>query len=230
MRVSPSENEEKSENRYPWWITFIIGNEFCERYAYYGMRAVLVLYLSNFLGFSKDVSTEIYHAYIAMAYMTPLLGAIISDSFWGKFKTIIIFSIIYAAGMITMAVSAVEFSDEATSFNIILCLVSLTIVAFGTGGIKPCVVTLGADQFPKTDQGAEWMKDYFAFFYASINSGSLLAIFITPIVRSHGSYFIAFLIPAVIMALAILLFLFGSKLYIKDKPRMVTLVTYWSIH
>ncbi|CAG5104277.1 Oidioi.mRNA.OKI2018_I69.chr1.g1175.t1.cds [Oikopleura dioica] len=51
---------------YPWWVAFILGNEFCERYAYYGMRSILVLYLTYFIGFSNDVSVEIYHAFAAL--------------------------------------------------------------------------------------------------------------------------------------------------------------------
>lgn len=128
-------------NNYPWWVVFIIGNEFCERYAYYGMRAVLVLYLNQFIGFSKDVSTEIYHAYVALCYFTPLFGAIIADSFWGKFKTIFILSIVYVIGMFIMAISALNFSDDpdretGETVNTVLCLVALTVVAAGTGGIK----------------------------------------------------------------------------------------------
>ena len=51
---------------YPWWVAFILGNEFCERYAYYGMRSILVLYLTYFIGFSNNVSVEIYHAFAAL--------------------------------------------------------------------------------------------------------------------------------------------------------------------
>ena len=122
--------EEKSAERlelekntpYPYYVFFILGNEFCERYAYYGMRAILVIYLvgliwirvpinfeiqKNFLGFDNDYATTIYHAFVALCYFFPLIGGIIADSFWGKVKTILILSIVYLAGMVLMAVAAV---------------------------------------------------------------------------------------------------------------------------
>jgi len=210
-------------NNYPWWVCFIIGNEFCERYAYYGMRAVLVLYLNQFIGFSKDVSTEIYHAYVALCYFTPLFGAIIADSFWGKFKTIFILSIVYVIGMFLMAISALNYSDDpdretGETVNTVLCLVALAVVAAGTGGIKPCVSTLGGDQFPKDDRGTKQLEDFFSIFYFSINAGSLCSTFITPVLRSQGNYFIAFLVPAILMAIALILFLLGSKYYTRNMP------------
>ena len=88
---------------YPYYVFFILGNEFCERYAYYGMRSILVLFLTSFLGFDKDTGTVIYHIFAALCYFFPLIGGIIADSYWGKFKTIFIVSIVYAIGQVNIS-------------------------------------------------------------------------------------------------------------------------------
>ena len=121
------------------------------------------------------------------------------------------------------AVSAVNFSgdpdnEEGETVNMILCIVALIIVACGTGGIKPCVSTLGGDQFSSDERGQSQLKDFFSIFYFAINAGSLCSTFITPVLRAQGSYTIAFLVPAVLMGVALILFLAGSKYYIKNMP------------
>ena len=64
---------------YPKSLFFIIGNEFCERFSYYGMKAILVLYFKQKLHFSEDVSTEVYHAFSGLCYITPIFGAMLAD-------------------------------------------------------------------------------------------------------------------------------------------------------
>jgi solute carrier family 15 oligopeptide transporter 1 len=94
--------------KYPRAIPFIIGNEFCERFNFYGMKAILVLYLTRKLLYDDDASTIIYHTFSALVYFLCIFGAIIADSWWGKFNTILWLSLVYVAGSITMAFSAVE--------------------------------------------------------------------------------------------------------------------------
>ncbi|CAG5110947.1 Oidioi.mRNA.OKI2018_I69.chr2.g5294.t1.cds [Oikopleura dioica] len=215
--------EDLEENTpYPYHVFFIIGNEFCERYAYYGMRSILIIFLTYFLGFSKDESTIIYHSYIAMCYFFPLIGGIIADSCLGKFWTILNLSIVYLAGMVMMTVSAVPFGDDNSpnNTNTILAICALITVAMGTGGIKPCVAALGGDQFKDTKKGKEQLSGFFSLFYASINAGSLMSTFVSPILRElqcfdrADCYAIAFVVPACLMFVAIIAFVAGSKKYI----------------
>ncbi|KAJ8389778.1 hypothetical protein AAFF_G00114840 [Aldrovandia affinis] len=93
--MSDTEKQKKSEKKskkkvevcgYPLSIFFIVVNEFCERFSYYGMRAVLVLYFKYFLKWDDDLSTSIYHTFVALCYLTPILGAIVADSWLGKFN------------------------------------------------------------------------------------------------------------------------------------------------
>ncbi|KAF0989273.1 hypothetical protein HZS_3021 [Henneguya salminicola] len=93
----------------------------------------------------KDNSISIYHGFNMLCYMSPLFGAILSDSYLGRFKTILYLSFIYAVGSIALAITAIPFFIK--KIGLIGTLSGLFLIAIGTGGIKPCVSTFGADQF-----------------------------------------------------------------------------------
>uniref|UniRef100_A0A8C2EL14 Solute carrier family 15 member 1a n=1 Tax=Cyprinus carpio TaxID=7962 RepID=A0A8C2EL14_CYPCA len=189
---------------YPISIFFIVVNEFCERFSYYGMRAVLVLYFRYFLLWDDDLATSIYHAFVALCYLTPILGAIIADSWLGKFKTIIYLSIVYAIGQVTMAISTIHDITDANrdgtpdnfTFHIALSMLGLILIALGTGGIKPCVAAFGGDQFQ--EHQSRQLNTFFSVFYLCINAGSLLSTLITPVLR--------------------VVFIAGSGMYVKTDP------------
>ncbi|NXH75929.1 S15A1 protein, partial [Hydrobates tethys] len=218
---------------YPLSIFFIVINEFCERFSYYGMRAVLVLYFKYFLQWDDNLSTAIYHTFVALCYLTPILGALIADSWLGKFKTIVSLSIVYTIGQAVMAVSSIsdltdhsrDGSPDNVSLHIALSMVGLILIALGTGGIKPCVSAFGGDQF-EDDQEKQRTR-FFSIFYLSINAGSLLSTIITPILRAQECgiyskqrcYPLAFGVPAALMAVALVVFVFGSGMYKKVKPQ-----------
>ncbi|KAJ0009332.1 hypothetical protein NQD34_001034 [Periophthalmus magnuspinnatus] len=218
---------------YPLSIFFIVVNEFCERFSYYGMRAVLVLYFKYFLKWDDDFATTIYHTFVALCYLTPILGAIIADSWLGKFKTIIYLSIVYAAGQIVLAVSAIhDITDtnkdgvpDNMTFHVALSMVGLLLIALGTGGIKPCVAAFGGDQF--SDEQEKQRSTFFSIFYLSINAGSLLSTIITPILRAQQCgihtkqqcYPLAFGVPAALMVVALIVFIVGSGMYNKTAPQ-----------
>ncbi|XP_034032816.1 solute carrier family 15 member 1b isoform X2 [Thalassophryne amazonica] len=197
------------------------------------MRTVLVLYFKYFLRWDDDFATTIYHTFVALCYLTPILGAIIADSWLGKFKTIVYLSIVYAVGQIIMAVSAIhditdtnrDGTPDNLTFHISLAMVGLLLIALGTGGIKPCVAAFGGDQFQ--DHQEKQRSTFFSIFYLSINAGSLLSTIITPILRAqecgiHSQqkcYPLAFGVPAALMVVALLVFIFGSRMYIKNDPQ-----------
>uniref|UniRef100_A0A671MTY0 Solute carrier family 15 member 1-like n=1 Tax=Sinocyclocheilus anshuiensis TaxID=1608454 RepID=A0A671MTY0_9TELE len=217
---------------YPISIFFIVVNEFCERFSYYGMRAVLVLYFRYFLLWDDDLATSIYHAFVALCYLTPILGAIIADSWLGKFKTIIYLSIVYAIGQVTMAVSTIHDITDANrdgtpdnfTFHTALSMLGLVLIALGTGGIKPCVAAFGGDQFQ--EHQSRQLNTFFSVFYLCINAGSLLSTLITPVLRAQECgihtqqqcYPLAFGVPAALMVVSLVVFISGSGMYIKTDP------------
>ncbi|NXL94615.1 S15A1 protein, partial [Alectura lathami] len=218
---------------YPLSIFFIVINEFCERFSYYGMRAVLVLYFKYFLRWDDNFSTAIYHTFVALCYLTPILGALIADSWLGKFKTIISLSIVYTIGQVVMAVSSIndmtdhnhDGTPDDITVHVALSVTGLILIALGTGGIKPCVSAFGGDQFE--DDQEKQRSRFFSIFYLAINAGSLISTVITPILRAqecgiHSKqqcYPLAFGVPAALMAVSLIVFIAGSRMYKKVQPQ-----------
>ncbi|XP_064296721.1 solute carrier family 15 member 1 [Phalacrocorax carbo] len=197
------------------------------------MRAVLVLYFKYFLQWDDNLSTAIYHTFVALCYLTPILGALIADSWLGKFKTIVYLSIVYTIGQAIISVSSIndltdhnhDGSPDNIKLHIALSMIGLILIALGTGGIKPCVSAFGGDQF-EDDQEKQRTR-FFSIFYLSINAGSLLSTIITPILRAqecgiHSKqrcYPLAFGVPAALMAVALVVFIIGSRMYKKVQPQ-----------
>uniref|UniRef100_A0A8C3MJX5 Solute carrier family 15 member 2 n=1 Tax=Geospiza parvula TaxID=87175 RepID=A0A8C3MJX5_GEOPR len=209
-------------SNYPLSIAFIVVNEFCERFSYYGMRAVLTLYFLSFFHWDENLSTAVYHAFSALCYFTPVIGAIMADSWLGKYKTIIYLSIVYVVGHLIKSVGAIP-SLGNQAVHVVLSMVGLFLIALGTGGIKPCVSAFGGDQFEE-EHTSERSK-FFSIFYLSINAGSLISTFVTPVLRGdvkcfgEDCYALAFGVPAALMVLALVVFIAGSGLYRKTPPQ-----------
>lgn len=107
--IASKDAEDSQEKlKYPRAIPFIISNEFCERFNFYGMKTILVLYLTRKLLFDDDTATVLYHTFNCLVYFFCIFGAIIADSWWGKFKTILWLSVVYVAGSSVIAIGAVE--------------------------------------------------------------------------------------------------------------------------
>ncbi|XP_068423127.1 solute carrier family 15 member 2 [Clinocottus analis] len=207
---------------YPVSICFIVVNEFCERFSYYGMKAVLTLYFVSYLHWDQDLSTAVYHAFSSLCYFTPVLGALIADSWLGKFRTIVYLSLVYVVGHVVKSVGAIPTVGNS-NVHISLSMLGLVLIAFGTGGIKPCVAAFGGDQFDE-EHGRERQK-FFSIFYMAINAGSLLSTVITPILRGDvqcfggDCYALAFGVPAALMIVALVVFIAGGGLYKRNPPQ-----------
>lgn len=186
------------------------------------MKAILPIYLTAWLSFSEDAATTIIHSFNFAAYLFTLPGGIISDSWLGKFKTIFYLSIIYSIGGLVLAF---------TSFPKITgvpphwwgAMIGLSLIVVGTGGIKPCVSSFGGDQFKPHQTGL--ISQFFSWFYWAINAGSMLSMFITPVLRQNvhcfgqdSCYPLAFGLPAVLMVIALGVFVLGYRSYVHVPP------------
>lgn len=192
---------------------YIIGNEACERFCFYGMKAILIVYMTDVLLMSKDSAQEIVHLFNATIYILPLLGAWLADRFLGRYKTILFISLFYCLGNAVLATSDLATSVESKQ---IILFTGLFIIAIGTGGIKPCVSAFVGDQAGGFD--SQTMTRIYSAFYWSINFGSFFAMLVIPFVRDNWGYGIAFAIPGVFMALATLVFWLGNKTYKHKSP------------
>jgi POT family proton-dependent oligopeptide transporter len=202
-------------HRWPRQIKYIIGNEACERFSYYGMTGILAGYISGQisdahpgLGRTEDFATTIISLFKSVNYFTPLLGAWLSDKLIGRYKTIFWVSLFYCAGHGTLACS--DFFDPQGK---LMCLyIGLTLIAFGSGGIKPCVSAFMGEQF-RPEQSHLMQKAYGAFYWA-INFGSFFSFLVVPWVKNHHGYSLAFGVPGILMAIATFIFWRGKKYYV----------------
>ncbi|XP_059287003.1 protein NRT1/ PTR FAMILY 8.1-like [Lycium ferocissimum] len=208
---------------------YILGNECCERLAYYGMSTNLVVYFKTRLNQQSTTASKNQSNWSGTCYVMPLLGAFLADSYLGRYWTIAIFSIIYVCGMALLTVSASvqglrptcyeKDKCHATDSQTAVFFFALYLVALGTGGIKPCVSSYGADQFDDADPiERNYKNSFFNWFYFSINVGALVASSLIVWIQQDVGWGWGFGVPAVAMAIAVVSFFSGSRLYRYQKP------------
>src|SRR5687767_639144 len=197
----------------PRQIRYIIGNEGCERFSFYGMRNILTVFLVTSLltylpeGDRPGAAKDVFHTFVIGVYFFPLLGGWLADRFFGKYHTILWFSLIYCAGHACLAL----FESHATGFY-----TGLFLIALGSGGIKPLVVSFCGDQFDQSNKSKA--KVVFDAFYWIINFGSFFASLLSPIfLRNYGPA-VAFGIPGILMFIATFIFWLGRKQYVNVPP------------
>ncbi|KAJ4806558.1 Protein NRT1/ PTR FAMILY 8.5 [Rhynchospora pubera] len=197
---------------------FILGTECCERLAYYGIAKNLVSYLTKNLHEGNVIAARNVTTWQGTCYLTPLIGAILADSYWGKYWTIASFATVYFIGMAVLTVSA-SLPGKSSPSQTLAFFLGLYLIALGAGGIKPCVSSFGADQFDDTDPLERPKKgSFFNWFYFSINTGSLISGTILVYIQDNYGWGLGFGIPTLFMALAIGSFFIGSGIYRFQKP------------
>ena len=198
----------------PPGIPYIVGNEAAERFNFYGLKAILVIYMTKHLmdrtgavaPMGESEATGWYHLFVGSNYFFPALGAIIADAFLGKYRTILWLSILYSFGCIVLAA-------DSTRLGLGLGLV---LIALGAGGIKPCVSSHVGDQFGPANQNL--LARAFGWFYWAVNFGAFFSIMLTPwLLDVYGPRW-AFGIPAVLMLLATWIFWSGRHKFIHVPP------------
>jgi POT family proton-dependent oligopeptide transporter len=211
-----------SSDRWPKQIKFIVGNEACERFSYYGMTGILAGYISGELakgglGQSSDKATTIIHLFKFVNYFMPLFGAWLSDRIIGRYHTILWVSLFYCAGHGVLACSDLA-GEPQGKLNFLF--VGLGLIAFGSGGIKPCVSAFVGDQF-RSDQSHLLQKAYGAFYW-SINFGSFFSFLVIPWIKDAKGYSWAFAVPGILMGIATFVFWLGTKYYKHVPPSRET--------
>ena len=198
----------------PPGIPYIIGNEAAERFSYYGMRGILVVFMTHFLvnaSGQPDLMTDTQarewtHLFYSAVYFFPLMGALIADIFFGKYLTIMTLSIVYCLGHLSLAINDTRIG----------LAVGLTLIAIGAGGIKPCVSANVGDQFgPKNHH---LLTRVYLWFYFSINVGSAIAMWMIPVLLHSVGPHIAFGTPGLLMLIATVVFWLGRNKFVHALP------------
>ncbi|XP_004514500.1 protein NRT1/ PTR FAMILY 3.1 isoform X1 [Cicer arietinum] len=212
-------------------MPFIFANEISEKLAVVGFNTNMISYLTTQLNMPLTKAANTLTNFGGTSSLTPLLGAFISDSFAGKFMTIAAASIIYQIGMISLTVSAVlpqlrpppckgeEICKEASAGQLAILYISLLLGAIGSGGIRPCVVAFGADQFDESDpkQTTRTWR-YFNWYYFVMGISILVAVTVLVYIQDNVGWGWGLAIPTIAMFISIITFIAGYPLYRNLNP------------
>jgi POT family proton-dependent oligopeptide transporter len=209
---------------HPTGFWFFFWGELAERSCYYGMRAILFLYMAEQLDFGRANASTVMSLFIAACYFLPLVGGFLADKYFGKYWTIVGFSLPYIVGQLLLCIDSQQILGVPPRDFL---FVSLALLAMGSGVIKPNISTLMGMTYDQHRPGQTQLRsDAFAFFYMAINIGAFASSSLVPWFRDHFSsvpgvrdqrgYAIAFLFPAGLMAAALLLFALGKPFYARE--------------
>ena len=204
-RSAPAQSTEM-----PKGIPYIVTNEAAERFSFYGMKGILVIFMTKYMLDSagnpdfmgEEEARQWYHSFTSAVYAFPLIGALLADTFFGKYRTIMWLSVVYCLGHFALAL------DETRTG----LMIGLALIAVGSGGIKPCVSAHVGDQFGKSN--SHLLEKVFGWFYFSINLGAFASTLLTPWLLANYGPAYAFGVPGILMALATLFFWMGRKVFI----------------
>ncbi|MDP9097765.1 MAG: MFS transporter [Verrucomicrobiota bacterium] len=230
----------------PPGVPYIIGNEAAERFSYYGMNSILTIFMTKYLtdkmghmSTMQPANAEAwYHTFVSTLYFLPLLGAVLADAVFGKFKVVMALSIVYCGGHAALALIGSPMAHMIEPRYILA--IGLLLIALGAGGIKPCVSTNVGDQFGESNK--HLLTRVFNWFYFAINFGSAFSTLLipwllepykaSPWLSAHASPSIvsflesprlhspdiAFGFPGVLMAIATIVFWLGRKKFVHIPP------------
>jgi POT family proton-dependent oligopeptide transporter len=162
--------ENNQTKGHPKGLYLLFTVEMWERFSYYGMRAIFILYLTKALLIDAKEAGGIFGIYTSLVYATPLLGGFIADRYWGNRKSILIGGILMALAQFIMFFSASMF--ENTSTAIPLMYLALGFLIFGNGFFKPNISSMVGTLYPKGDSRID---SAYTIFYMGINAGALVA-------------------------------------------------------
>jgi len=158
------------ESGHPRGLYLLFFTEMWERFSYYGMRAIFILFLTKALLMTAGDASIIYGSYTGLVYLTPLLGGYLADRYWGNRKSIFLGGITMAMGQFLMFISAMFFADK--SLSITMMWAGLTFLIVGNGFFKPNISTMVGQLYPKGDKRVDGA---FTIFYMGINLGAFFS-------------------------------------------------------
>jgi POT family proton-dependent oligopeptide transporter len=197
---------QSSFRAHPPGFWFFFWGEFAERCSYYGMAAILARYMDERLQLGEGGGFLGMSLFKAGCYFLPLAGGWVADRYFGKYWTIVGFSIPYILGHVILGFE-----------NIGALIFALTLLAMGSGVIKPNISTLMGLTYDQQRPGQEQLRsNAFAYFYLAINIGAFISQAALPPIRDRYDYWVAFLFPAGLMVIAFLIFAAGKPFYAKE--------------
>ncbi|KAK6788981.1 hypothetical protein RDI58_012780 [Solanum bulbocastanum] len=214
-------------------MPFIILNESFERIASYGSQTNLIIYLMTYYNMSAATSTTFLGLWGALSSGLALVGAIIADSYWGRFNAVAYGTIFTFIGVVilwltsmipqltTLACSHFQHvCNGPTAFQLAVLFTSFAFTSVGAGFVRPCSIMFGADQLEQkgNPENKKIVESYFNWYYASTGVATMIAVTVIIYIQDRFGWQIGFGVPVILMVLSVSTFLIGSPLYIKVKP------------
>lgn len=209
-----------SQKGHPKGLSVLFATEMWERFNFYGMRALLTLFLVNALAFSEAESSYIYGGFLGLCYLTPMLGGYISDRYLGNRNCILLGGFIMGIGQLLMVLSATVYASNVETAKTIVWI-ALLVIIFGNGFFKPNISSMVGQLYPKNDGR---LDSAFTIFYMGINMGAFLGMLICPIlgdvtlkdsgIRVVSAFKWGFLAAGLAMFLGTILFYFLKNKYV----------------
>lgn len=214
-------------------MPFIIGNETFEKLGAIGTLSNMLVYLTSVFNMKTISATTLISVFSGTSNFATLLGAFLSDTYFGRYTTVGFGSIASFLGLLVIDLTAVikkmhppPCGDEEKSCNepsngqTAFLLMGFGLLIVGAAGIRPCNVAFGADQFnPNTESGKRGINSFFNWYFFTYTFAQVLSLTVIVYVQSNVSWSIGLAIPAALMLISCLLFFMGSKIYVKIKPQ-----------
>lgn len=211
----------QAQSRHPKGLWVLFSTEMWERFNFYGMRAILSLFMVHALMLGESDASIIYGGFLALCYLTPLLGGFISDKYLGNRYCIMLGGSLMAIGQLLLFYSAVQFSADLESSKTVFWL-GLLIIIFGNGFFKPNISSMVSSLYPASEKTK--LDSAFTIFYMGINIGALLSQYFVPLfadVKINGVqdpyvFKYGYLMAGIAMILGTLIFVFLKDKYVVD--------------
>jgi POT family proton-dependent oligopeptide transporter len=203
---------ENTTQKHPQGLYVLFATEMWERFSYYGMRALFVLFLGKALLFDKELGTQIYGSYTGLVYLTPLIGGYMADRYWGNRKSIVIGGLMMAIGQFFMFLAGSFYTEGGLAAT--LMFTGLGFLILGNGFFKPNISTMVGQLYP---QGDPKIDSAFTIFYMGINLGAFIAPLLCGAVGDTGNpgdFKYGFLLACIGMIISVLLFVSMKNHYI----------------
>ncbi|CAD6266600.1 unnamed protein product [Miscanthus lutarioriparius] len=229
-QLSDESDAGEPEENYRGWkaMPYVIGNETCEKLGTIGTTANLLVYLTTVYGMSGASAATLLSLWSGTVNLAPLLGAFLSDSYLGRYATIAFASIASFLGMIILTLTAAVPSlhpaahpnpTGPSTLQMAVLLASFALLAVGAGGIRPCNLAFGADQFdPRTPAGRRGINSFFNWYYFTFTIAMMISATVIIYLQSNVNWALGLAVPATLMGLSCALFFMGTRLYVRVRP------------
>src|SRR5829696_4235370 len=211
MNILQEDQAIMAQKGHPKGLYVLFATEFWERFSYYGMRAIFVLFMTDKLLFDKAYASNIYGSYTGLVYLTPLIGGYMADRYWGNRKSIFIGGLLMAIGQFILFFCA-SGDKGASGLTTTLLWTGLAFLIFGNGFFKPNISTMVGQLYPENQNTKK--DSAYTIFYMGINAGAFVAPLVCGYLGENVDFKWGFFAAGVGMLISLVVFYFTKDKYV----------------